>query len=308
MDYIGRFWYPFEEIECIPITRALLYDDSADHHPEDYIMHESIQLASPSDSRVQPLLQGIQDACAASFGANLVGVYVHGSLGFGCFRWGVSDVDFLVVTDSPPAVAEKADFLKRLLSLQESAPPKGLEMSVLVRRDCAVIDHPVPFHLHFSPDYRYAAADDLLAYASQPVLRDPDLAAHITVLHQAGFALSGPSIAQVFGPVPRAAYLDSILLDIADAPALIHNSPVYLTLNLCRVLAYAQSGLVLSKAQGGEWAIQNLPAPLRPAVSWALSEYAGGTAEAAPDAKQLARFSEEMTRRIHAAHGQSGRT
>ena len=28
---------------------------------------------------------------------NLTGIYVHGSLAFGCFRWEKSDVDFLVV-------------------------------------------------------------------------------------------------------------------------------------------------------------------------------------------------------------------
>ena len=48
---------------------------------------------------------------------------------------------------------------------------------------------------------------------------------------------------------------------------------MYLTLNLARVLAYKEAGLVLSKKEGGEWAIEHLPAEYHPLIRDALREY-----------------------------------
>ena len=36
-------------------------------------------------------------------------------------------------------------------------------------------------------------------------------------------------------------------------------NPVYVTLNLCRVYAFAEQGLVQSKREGGEWALGRVP-------------------------------------------------
>ena len=59
--------------------------------------------------------------------------------------------------------------------------------------------------------------------------------------------------------MPREAYLDSIWSDIAGAADEIAENPVYVILNLCRVLAFLEDGLVCSKAQGGAWALGRLP-------------------------------------------------
>ena len=48
---------------------------------------------------------------------------------------------------------------------------------------------------------------------------------------------------------------------------------MYLTLNLARVLAYKEEGLILSKKEGGKWAIKNLPAEFHPLIADAISEY-----------------------------------
>lgn len=77
---------------------------------------------------------------------------------------------------------------------------------------------------------------------------DPDLAAHFTVIRSVGRALWGKPISAVFGDVPREAYLRSILADVSGAENDV--ASVYIVLNLCRVLAYAQDGMVLSKAAG----------------------------------------------------------
>ena len=83
---------------------------------------------------------------------------------------------------------------------------------------------------------------------------DRDLAAHFTVTRAVGVPLWGAPAADVFAPVPAADYLDSIWYDVEGAEDDILENPVYVILNLCRVLAYLRDGAVLSKAQAGNGA------------------------------------------------------
>ena len=52
---------------------------------------------------------------------------------------------------------------------------------------------------------------------------------------------------------------------------------MYITLNLARVLAFRREELVLSKKEGGEWALDNLPEEYHPLINEVLKEYAEGT-------------------------------
>lgn len=45
-------------------------------------------------------------------------------------------------------------------------------------------------------------------------------------------------------------------------------------MNLARVLAYKNEGLILSKKEGGEWAIKNVPEEYHSLIKAAMSEYA----------------------------------
>ena len=74
---------------------------------------------------------------------------------------------------------------------------------------------------------------------------------------------------------------------------------MYLTLNLARVLAYKEEGLVLSKKEGGEWALEHIDDEFRPLIKSALNEYASGeTAEY--DAGCAKRYARYMLELIHA--------
>ena len=77
----------------------------------------------------------------------------------------------------------------------------------------------------------------------------------------------------MFGEVPEADYLDAIMEDVAGAREEIADNTMYLTLNLARVLAYRQEGLVLSKKEGGEWALKHLPPAHHPLIRAALADY-----------------------------------
>ena len=78
----------------------------------------------------------------------------------------------------------------------------------------------------------------------------------------------------MFAPVPKENYLDSIWCDIENAAEEIAGNPMYLTLNLCRVLAYVKEGLITSKQEGGEWGLRNVSKPeFQNLIAAALKEY-----------------------------------
>ena len=73
-------------------------------------------------TREHLLLDRLLADTRALFGDDLVGMYVHGSLAFGCFRWETSDLDVLVVTRSVPSQAQKEVFLVTLLATNGCFP------------------------------------------------------------------------------------------------------------------------------------------------------------------------------------------
>lgn len=245
--------------------------------------------------REQALLERICRACSGILGEKLSGVYLHGSLAFGCFTWETGDIDFLAVVDSPLTQPEKEALIRILLDMDASAPPKGFEMSVVLRSVCKPFQYPTPFELHFSNAHKRRAEADISAYCREMHGTDADLAAHITVLRSAGRTLLGQPIESVFGEVPRSAYVDSILCDVEGAEAEVGENLVYVILNLCRVLAYLTEGAVLSKAQGGEWGLTHLPAEEHPLLTAALTAYDGAVF---PDLPGMPAFAREMLRRI----------
>lgn len=249
--------------------------------------------------RITHLLDSLKSLYTAALGENLVGLYVHGSLAFGCFEWARSDVDFIAVVRRPLAAETKLRLLDALVALLPDSPPKGLEMSVVLECACRPFVYPTPYELHFSNDWIGRWRADPLALCDTEGRTDRDLAAHFTVLRAAGLVLCGAPIAEVFSPVPRADYLDSVLLDVGSAREDVRENYAYVVLNLCRALAYLQTGDVLSKQAGGRWALDALPrwqGVVRPALSW----YAGAPLNA-PDEKESAAFCEEMLSRIQAA-------
>lgn len=239
------------------------------------------------------VLNHIEERYREILGENLVGIYVHGSIAFGCFTWERSDIDFIVVVDSPPEQSQKERLIRTLLKLDDKAPPKGLEMSVVLRENCDPFVYPTPFELHFSNSHRESCKRDLSSYCRDMHGTDRDLAAHFTVIRKAGFALCGREISAVFAEVPREAYLDSIKADVERAQSEIQENPVYIILNLCRVLAFIKEDLVLSKKQGGQWGIKNLPGEYRPMIYRALQSYAGRE-EFREEKEKLAAFAGEM--------------
>ena len=222
------------------------------------------------------LLNEIRVSYSHILGDRLVGIYVHGSIAFGCFDPRISDIDFLVIVDRPLSLQEKTELIEVLLSLEPKSPPKGLEMSIVLRSVCDPFVYPTPYELHYSATYTEAAHRDLAQYCTDMHGTDKDLAAHFTVTRSVGKVLCGKPISEVFGDVPCEAYLDSIRFDVENAVEDISEHPVYIILNLCRVAAFLREGLVISKKEGGLWGLSHLPESYHGIICSALAAYLEG--------------------------------
>lgn len=205
---------------------------------------------------------------------NLTGIYLHGSAVMGCFNPEKSDLDLIVVVNEPLQDDVKRKFMNMVIEVNEAGPAKGIEMSIVTKDVCKPFVYPTPFEMHFSEMHLGWYKDDPQDYVRKMKGTDKDLAAHFTIIGKRGKCLWGQPIEEVFAPVPKADYMDSIWEDIADAREDILDNTMYITLNLARVLAYKNEGLIFSKKEGGEWAIKNVPEEYHSLIKAAMSEYA----------------------------------
>lgn len=177
------------------------------------------------------------------------------------------------------------------------APKKGIEMSVVLRKTCKPFIYPTPFELHFSAGYLDWYKEDPDDYIHEMKGIDKDLASHFTIINKRGKCLFGLPINEVFVEVPASDYMNSIWYDVEHAKKDIKHYPMYLTLNLARVLAYKEEGLVLSKKEGAEWAIDKLPNEYHPLIRDALDDYTE-SADVVYDKKLAKHYAKYMIRRI----------
>lgn len=231
--------------------------------------------------QIDELLDTLANECKSILGDTFVGFYVHGSLTMGCFNYELSDIDFLVVVNSPLHGKMRKNLMDILIHHSSEAPPKGLEMSVVLEKYMQKYVYPTPFEMHFGSDQiaRYKAD---FSYGTEGGV-DPDLAAHATIIKERGICHRGKPINEVFFDIPKEYYLKSIISDSEESIQNIMNGsdsgmcsvPTYGVLNLCRVLAFIDDGLITSKQEGGKWALKNLPKKYSNVIKQALNKYAG---------------------------------
>ena len=253
----------------------------------------------------QELLDEFVEKSREIFGSTLTGVYLHGSLAMGCFHPEKSDLDLLVVVREDITEEQKLAFMKEVVRLNASAPAKGIEMSVVKEEYCRNFVYPTPFELHFSNAHRDWYQRDPEDYVKNMKGVDKDLAAHFTITRKYGIALYGPPVPNVFGEVPRADYIDSIWFDIEGAEEDILDNPMYVILNLCRVMAYLKDDRIISKKQGGAWMLMQLEqmsdVRILELIQKALRCYAEGTEmqlETEEEQEMAREFAGDMLQRI----------
>ncbi|QHJ69927.1 aminoglycoside adenylyltransferase domain-containing protein [Planococcus halotolerans] len=207
----------------------------------------------------------------------MIGIYLHGSLAMGRFNPARSDIDLLVVTETPIGMETK----KKLAAffLEQSSNPYPVEVSVLNLAQLEEWKFPTPYDFHFSEYWRERfeqdAARGTTACLDTEGKSDIDLAAHFTILNHRGICLEGWSIHEVFPAVPESDYLTSILDDYEDCLQKIFQDPVYSILNLTRVYWYLKEGKISSKQEAGEWGEMNFHGDFALTAEKALRVYEG---------------------------------
>ncbi len=115
---------------------------------------------------------------------NLVGVYLHGSAAMGCFNEKKSDIDLLVVSERALSDETKRRYMDMVVRLNENAPAKGIEMSIVRKDVCKPFVYPTPFELHFSVAHLDWYRTNPEEYIQKMQGVDRDLAAHVTITVQ----------------------------------------------------------------------------------------------------------------------------
>lgn len=211
--------------------------------------------------------------CKVTIADQLTGIYLHGSMAMGCFNAEKSDIDIIVVIDDSITDTQKINFMEQVVKLNEQAPAKGLEISIVKREYCKPFVYPTPFELHFSPMHLQWFHDNPDNYVKNMKGEDKDLAAHFTIINKYGVVLYGEAIPNVFGEVSKSDYADSIWLDVENAREDIADESIYIILNLCRVLAFLKNDLYLSKVKGGEWGLVHISEKYYALILQALNCY-----------------------------------
>lgn len=247
--------------------------------------------------QMDSLINGFVERSKEILRDNLVGIYLHGSSVMGCFNPQKSDIDLIIVVDRPMSDPVKREYMGMVVGYNALGPAKGIEMSVVLRAVCRPFVYPTPYELHFSAGHLEWYTEDPDGYIRELNGTDKDLAAHFTIINKRGRCLFGAPIEEVFAEVPPYEYMDSIWYDVEGAAEEITEYPMYLTLNLARVLAYREEGLILSKKEGGEWAMDRLPAEFRPLIADALREYSD-SARIVYDEALAKRYAQYVIRRF----------
>lgn len=245
------------------------------------------------------LLDEYVSECVRIFGQNLSGIYLHGSAVMGCFNPKNSDLDIIVAVKGSISDDIKRQFMEMTVAMNERAPAKGIEVSVVKAEFCGTFVYPTPFELHFSSgtlDWYRRSPDEYIAKMNGT---DKDLAAHFAIIKQRGRALYGIPAREAFGEVSREDYIDSIWYDIENARYDITEDPMYYILNLSRVLAFCNEELLLSKKEGGEWGASHLPERFRELLDAAVAEYGSGNPQSY-DAALAADYADYMLAKIGA--------
>lgn len=208
------------------------------------------------------------------------------------------DIDFIVVAEHPLVQRRKEQLIEVLKVLEPLAPPKGFEMSVVLKEHCQHFVYPTPFELHYSRMHREACQRDMPLFCRNMHGEDEDLAAHFMVIQKVGKTLCGLDKNLLFYNIPESLYEKSIECDIQNAEStIVGENSLHITLNLCRVLAYKRAGVILSKKDGVKWTAQVLPSTYSSLLERAGKAYTGA-GEFEVSSEELGEFAAFMMKEI----------
>ncbi|CAG7648567.1 Streptomycin 3''-adenylyltransferase [Paenibacillus solanacearum] len=241
---------------------------------------------------------------AETLKGNLLGLYVHGSLAMGCFHPDKSDIDLMVIVKNKLSSQTMKRVTRMALRLEEALPAaRGLEFSIILAEHLDPFVYPTPFEYHYSAHHREKYRADANYVCGG--FADADLASQLTVAYERGLTLYGQPLRELCPPIDKRLYAASILHDVEGFGQIMNGglppglTPVYVVLNLCRVLYFMKEGAISSKREGGQWGLGELPQRYSRIIRSCLDEYSGQTEQCDIGDSELMDFVRYMLREIH---------
>jgi len=220
---------------------------------------------------INQLLDALLTRIRAILDANLIGLYLYGSLAAGDFDEATSDIDFIAATSARLDVQE----LEQLKAMHEELAARWgrwgshlegayLPLSAMRQDDPTDAQHPfvsatTPFGIHE------------LGW---------DWVINRYVVREKGIILFGPSPATLIDPISPDQLTDAVrhilgkeFRQYLDCPDALRTRAyqAFVTLTLCRALYALQRGDFVSKPHAAAWAEHTLPAEWIPLIQRALA-------------------------------------
>ncbi len=221
---------------------------------------------------------------------NLIGIYLYGSLAMECFNPKSSDIDIILVARKRLSKEQR----KKIIGYLKGVCSKNrcIELSIVCKDVVQNPRYPIMVDLHF--EYW----GDILENG-----KDSEILSNLYTTKKRGFCVWGMPISDVFSEIPAQHHLKSVIEDIEHTRKYLHESPgrvgydpaVYWVLTSCRILAFIREEKVLSKLEGGQWGLANLPKEYHDLIKQSLSCYQGKKKERIWNYEKLEAFADYMT-------------
>ena len=213
-------------------------------------------------------INSVVDIWKRHMGANLIGVYLHGSIALNAFNPDSGDIDLLVVVKDSIEISTKLEIARDIIAIDRK--PRPLEMSAVKQTDAINWKTPGNCVFHYSDFWtdKYLerfSNPDMEVYVADHEFPDADVTSYIKLLKQCGIRLYGKEIEEVFSDVSDEDFWLAISADIDEYDFHAYDARYFASnvLILGRILSFKKEKRILSKYEGGLWMIKNVPENLK---------------------------------------------
>lgn len=213
-------------------------------------------------------LNNVTDVWKKHMEANLIGIYLHGSIALKTFDPNFSNLNLLVVLDSPLYPEKRVEIAKDIISLNNVPCP--LEISAVLTDNLKNWETPGKCIFHYSNFWTESylkrisdpSADCLIADGDFP---DRTITADIRLINECGIKLFGAEPKDIFPNISDEEFWDSISYEIEGydfyAYDIRHLANNIITLG--RILSFKCKKKILSKYDAGIFTMEILPDNLK---------------------------------------------
>ncbi|MDR0272351.1 MAG: DUF4111 domain-containing protein [Clostridiales bacterium] len=232
--------------------------------------------------QVKAQIQNVIEIWKSHLGEDLIGIYLHGSIVLNCFVESgenvKSDIDILIITGRKIARGERLLIARKIIGVDRT--PSPLEISAVWVGDLIPWKFPALCQFHYSDSWTERYIKMLYGEINENFIvdsdfEDEDIASYVHLINQSGICIYGKPIGETFPSVPEEDFWKSISADIDDYDFNAYN-PRYFASNiliLARILSYKREKKILSKYDGGLWALNNVPERLKYIIEGSLNAW-----------------------------------